>query len=440
MLAIAFLALGSLGALAGTTAQGAESSPARTVGHVGKGDHWDWTVLDARGLALGGGGLDGDDIRQLHAEGFRAVLNYRSEHPDDADALAQMDMAYLFVNTTHAEQDTMPIEDVHAAVAFIEAQLAAGNPVYAHCTGGWHRSAVGPVAFLMKQERLRADEAWERVRSLRPAIEPRFMDTLYEYEAWLFDEEKLTLDIWADRWDVAPNGTVEMTARVTRHGEPVPGAHVVVKRDYGAVQGEGLSDADGKFRVTYTAPAEAKLDYVHAIARQEGFLPGYDRNQFWVKTDKVKAPIVLKLDAETYTVDAGTNVTIPIHVREETDKATNARVTITSPGATHFRDWTGWDGAMDATFRAPDVAGEYRLLLTANRFPVEPVQRTVTLIVTGEPPPPTPGPDRTSGLAPTPITRGSGVEGDYSVPLPGGAPLAALAACALLLGRRRLHR
>lgn len=358
----------------------ASTVPAMQAGETGERKDWSWTVIDDRGLALGGGGLDEDDIRDLHARGFRAIVNYRAEHPDNETALRDLDMDYLFLPNTYAEEDTMPLAHVHEAVEFLEKSLAAGRPVFVHCTGGWHRSVVGVVAFVMKERGMRFEEAFAHVAKIRPGIEPRYSDVLYEYERHLFGGKKLTVDMWTTRWDVAPGERVNVTIGVTHDGAPVQNARVAMGADHYGTDVEVTTGPDGRATVPFTVHAEAGLEYVHALARAEGYVNGYDRSQFWIGEAKTRLPTTVEVE-DLFQVSPGAEVAIPFKLTESDGDRTNARVTLTGACRTFFRAYSGWDGAIVARFTAPLVEGDYALRAVATRFPAEPVERTMTLVV-----------------------------------------------------------
>lgn len=381
MLAIAAAPLAADSARDGGEDAVASSEPTMPpVGVTVKRHDWSWTLIDERGLALGGGGLEADDLEDLRARGFGAVINYRGERPNEGALVAEAGMDYLFLHNTYAEEDTMPLEHVIEAVAFIERNLEAGEPVFVHCTGGWHRSAVGVVAYFMKTRAWRFEEAWDHVASIRPGIEPRYADALLEYEAHLFGEPKLTLDLWTARWDIEPNETVVIDARVTHNGIPVPGAHVAFAADHGPSRDENVTDDEGRTQLRFTA-TDAKVQYVHATASKEGLIAGYDRNVFWVKSAKFRAPTVMELEGWTGVAQPGEAVAFLARVAEEDGGRANARITVTTPCETLHRDYTGWDGEGEVSFRAPSREGTYPVLVVANRFPAQPVEMRLELVV-----------------------------------------------------------
>lgn len=400
----------------------ATAPTALAVASEGARDDWTWTLVDPRGVAIGGGGLDADDVRYVHDQGFRAILSYRAQGEDDAATIAELGMGYLVLPNTYAESDTMPLEHVHMAVAFLEENLAAGRPVYVHCTGGWHRSAVAAVALMMKENGWRFDEAWAHVAAERPGIEPRYMDVLLAYEAELFDEEKLTLDLTTERWDVEPGERIELTASVTHDGEPVAGARVEVAVE---VEGAGVlggsTDEGGTARFAVEVPGGSRMRYVHARASRAGFVDGYDRNVYWVGEAKRAPPTRVELPSDI-TAKPGGSVALRVRVFEG-DDPTNARVTITSACGTHWRAYTGWDGRVDVDFAAPGE-GVHDLRVHVGRFPAEPVVRDVRLVVGDESAP------AACGTAPAESTTAA-------IPVPSLLATLSVVAAALLTARRR---
>lgn len=412
---------------------------------------WTWTVMDERGLALGGGGLEPDDVEDLAARGFGAVLNLRGEAPEEGPYVEAAGMDYLLIGNGFPEDDPMTVEDLEAGVAFVEESLAAGRPVYVHCRGGWHRSAAVVVAFFMKENGWRFEEAFAHVEKIRPGVEARAADGLLAYEAKLFGEKKLDVDIWSTRWAIDPDGErMPVFAYVSHHGVPVAGADVTLVQEKDGARRSGVTDADGRVDLEIDVVGGGESRYVYALAEKEGFIDGYDRNVFWLRgADGAEATQVEAPDEVR--ADPGALVSVPVKAMEGAYK-TNARVTATVACSTVHRDYTGWDGRAWVNFTAPALPGEYTLQLRVNRFATEPVTHMVRLVVgeggpapscgelaAGTPaddvvetppvdPPATNGTDRASRAPPD----------DLAVvrPAPGPGLLALLAVLAFL-GRRR---
>ena len=93
----------------------------------------------------------------------------------------------------------MAIILVYFAFAFIlvDAVNLAGRSVLIHCHAGISRSATVCLAYLMKVQSMRLEEAFEFVRSLRKVISPNFsfMLQLLKYEAELKQQRENPLQL-----------------------------------------------------------------------------------------------------------------------------------------------------------------------------------------------------------------------------------------------------
>jgi predicted protein tyrosine phosphatase len=101
----------------------------------------------------------------LHALGIRAVLSLQAEYEDQFHGPAPARTLRLEVPDFHAPT----IEQLHEAVAFIEAARAERLPVMVHCHAGVGRAALTASAYLMSQG-LDYAAAFEIVRRARPIV------------------------------------------------------------------------------------------------------------------------------------------------------------------------------------------------------------------------------------------------------------------------------
>lgn len=131
-------------------------------------------------LAVGGRVLPGD-IPRLAKVGVGAVVDTRSEHKDDAAALAARDIAFLYLPT----QDTTPLshEQLVRGVAWVNEQLAAGRRVLIHCEHGVGRSVLLTAAALVARG-MSAHEAMRLIQRRRWQAAPnhRQMRRLLDFE------------------------------------------------------------------------------------------------------------------------------------------------------------------------------------------------------------------------------------------------------------------
>ena len=101
----------------------------------------------------------------LEKRGVTAVVNLRTEFDDAAAGIAPNRYLYL-----PAIDDTPPtLEQLRKGVAFIAEEVARGGGIYVHCGAGVGRAPTMAAAYLISTG-LSPDEAWARIRSVRPFI------------------------------------------------------------------------------------------------------------------------------------------------------------------------------------------------------------------------------------------------------------------------------
>jgi protein-tyrosine phosphatase len=119
-------------------------------------------------LWLGGAPTYGRDYEALLADGITAVLDVRAERTADLAFYEEHGITYRRFRVADIG---VPSEDVlTSAVDWIEAQLADGRTVLAHCAKGRGRSATVVAAYLMREEGLSFEEASELLRSKRALV------------------------------------------------------------------------------------------------------------------------------------------------------------------------------------------------------------------------------------------------------------------------------
>ena len=135
------------------------------LGRITRRWQW-WTVLEPT-LILGAVPFR-SDVKQLVDLGVRGVVNTCSEFPGHHDLYERAGIEQFWMPTV----DFTPpqLEDVRAAVNFIERKTEAGEAVYVHCKAGRARSATVVVCYLMKKYGWSAAEAQDWVQDRRPQI------------------------------------------------------------------------------------------------------------------------------------------------------------------------------------------------------------------------------------------------------------------------------
>ncbi len=105
---------------------------------------------------------------RLAQRGITAVVNLRTEFDDNHAGIAPP--RYLHLPTV---DDTPPaLEDLHTGVTFIREEIARGGGVYIHCGAGVGRAPALAAAYLVSTG-LAPEEAWARIRAVRPFVRPR---------------------------------------------------------------------------------------------------------------------------------------------------------------------------------------------------------------------------------------------------------------------------
>lgn len=105
--------------------------------------------------------------RRLEARGITAVVNMRIEVDDGLLGIAPQRYLHLLVEDDHAPS----LEQLRTGVDFISAEIAQGGSVYIHCGSGIGRAATMAAAYLVSTG-LTGEEAWARIRAVRPFIRP----------------------------------------------------------------------------------------------------------------------------------------------------------------------------------------------------------------------------------------------------------------------------
>lgn len=104
----------------------------------------------------------------LIARGISGIINLRLEYTYQDD-LKGLPLRYLYLPTL---DNTAPsTEHLNQGVKFIEEELAKGGKVYVHCWEGLGRSPTLVAAYLVRTG-LTPEQAWQKIRAVRPFIRP----------------------------------------------------------------------------------------------------------------------------------------------------------------------------------------------------------------------------------------------------------------------------
>jgi rhodanese-related sulfurtransferase len=383
-------------------------------------------------LAIGGGGLTVEQADWLHAEGFRAIADLRSEHADPAEHITALGMTLL----------DMPIDsaaDINATqlasfVAWAKEQEAAGRPIYIHCTNGWHRAAAFVVAWDMASNGKDYDDAAREAVARRDGTVMRSVAALLDYQAELRGTPALAVTLVSATTHPGLDGTMEAHVDVLAAGAPAAGANVRVWSEESRLGIEGVTDIAGRFTFTYRAPASAFMDHLYARASLDGHLDGGDNVEFVFGTPaKIRGP----LDVVAQETTEG------LHVRvTSAGRPVAARVVVAAEGyvafeASAFGEVTLRDAprGVDLDIRAISWGSEGgRASARLAPSPAPPPEASAP----GEPAAPTPDPPASApaDLAPSDRVSGKTFALRYAAAGVAGA-LGLLASCAVFAAWRR---
>jgi predicted protein tyrosine phosphatase len=104
---------------------------------------------------------------RLAARGITAVVNLRVEFDDQQAGIAPSSYLYLPTVDDHAPS----LVHLEQGVQFIEQEAAQGGGVFVHCGSGVGRAPTMAAAYLVRTG-MSPDEAWARIREVRPFIRP----------------------------------------------------------------------------------------------------------------------------------------------------------------------------------------------------------------------------------------------------------------------------
>lgn len=115
---------------------------------------------------------------EMQARGITAVVNLRHEFDDLAAGVATE--RYLYLPTP---DNTAPSQEhLHEGVAFIREEIERGGKVFIHCGVGVGRAPTLAAAYLVSTG-LSPEEAWEKIRAVRPFVWPnrRQLDSVKQF-------------------------------------------------------------------------------------------------------------------------------------------------------------------------------------------------------------------------------------------------------------------
>jgi len=149
---------------------------------TGKPDNFSWLIEDK--LAGSAIPTSKDEINWLHEQGVKSIVTIREE-PLDEDWIS--DMNYL-----HVLSDDMGIptfDDLKKSVDFIHQRIENNEPVMVHCLAGLGRTGTILACYLIKYQKMSAQDAIQNVREKRHGSIQSFVqeELIFQYAKTLND-------------------------------------------------------------------------------------------------------------------------------------------------------------------------------------------------------------------------------------------------------------
>jgi len=127
---------------------------------TGKPDNFSWII--EKKLAGSAIPTSKEEVDWLKEEGVKSIVTIREEPLDD-DWID--DIEYLHIHSN--DMGVPEFDDLISSVDFIHRQLENNKPVMVHCLAGLGRTGIILACYLIKYEKMSADDAITKIRKER---------------------------------------------------------------------------------------------------------------------------------------------------------------------------------------------------------------------------------------------------------------------------------
>ena len=128
---------------------------------TGKPDNFSWLLENK----LAGSAIPTsiDEVQWAIDQGVKSIVTIREEPLDDSWI---KDVNYLHVHSN--DMGVPEFDDLVNTVDFIHKRITSNEPVMVHCLAGMGRTGTVLACYLIKHQKMSADEAIQKVREERP--------------------------------------------------------------------------------------------------------------------------------------------------------------------------------------------------------------------------------------------------------------------------------
>jgi len=128
---------------------------------TGKPDNFSWLIENK--LAGSAIPTSNDEVQWAVGQGIKSIITVREEPLDDTWV---KNVNYLHVLSN--DMGVPEFNDLVYAVDFIHRRVTNNEPVLVHCLAGLGRTGTLLACYLIKHQKMPADEAIQKVRNERP--------------------------------------------------------------------------------------------------------------------------------------------------------------------------------------------------------------------------------------------------------------------------------
>ena len=147
---------------------------------TGKPDNFSWLIENK--LAGSAIPTSNDEVQWAVGQGIKSIVTVREEPLDD---IWVKNVNYLHVLSN--DMGVPEFNDLVYAVDFIHRRVTNNEPVLVHCLAGLGRTGTLLACYLIKYQKMSANEATEKVREERPGSIQSYPqeDIFFQFEKFL---------------------------------------------------------------------------------------------------------------------------------------------------------------------------------------------------------------------------------------------------------------